>query len=497
MIVAIGTLIVAVGVALVLSNTVELRDTSKATVQADEYLAATANLERLVVDAETGLRGYVITGRRLFLAPTRQATARLSGAIAALRASAAANRAFDQQAAQLIGETRLYFSTYLPQVVKLAAQDPAAARTYQTTLAGKRQVDAIRAQAVQLEALVSAREATRQRAANHTANRSIAEAIIVLVALTLLTALLGAWLGRVAVERERARQRSERTSRSLQESILPAHIPTVPACELAVRFTPEGGGTVGGDFYDVFEVADGGWAVVVGDVCGKGAAAAAISAMARWTLRGHAASTTSPAEALGRLNDVMLRRSDDGRFVTIAYLLITVEGQRARVKIACAGHPEPILVPASGDPRPVGARGDLLGVWSDVRLAPVELELERGDSLVAYTDGVTDQGPGPERLPARALGERPTGADAERLAGIVEDLAANPAGQRDDIAILALRFTGEQQSSAGRQQSAATATQLGGEAARQAAPAQPPRQVAACAGTAAGGSRSMASASSS
>ena len=207
--------------------------------------------------------------------------------------------------------------------------------------------------------------------------------------------------------------------------------------------------------------------------------------------------TTSPAEALGRLNDVMLRRSDDGRFVTIAYLLITVEGRRARVKIACAGHPEPILVPASDDPRPVGARGDLLGVWSDVRLAPVELELERGDSLVAYTDGVTDQSPGPERLPARALGERPAGADAERLAGIVEDLAANPAGQRDDIAILALSFTDEQQSSAGRQQSAATATQLGGEAARRDAPAQPPGQVAACAGTAAGGSRSMASASSS
>ncbi len=337
-IVAIGTLIVAVGVALVLSNTVDLRDTSKATAQADEYLAATANLERLVVDAETGLRGYVITRRPLFLAPTRQAEARLPGANAALRASAAANGAFAQQAAELISETRLYFSTYLPQVIKLAARNPAAARTYQTTLAGKRQVDAIRAQAAQLEGLVSAREATRQLAAKHTANRSIAEAIIVLVALTLLTALLGGWLGRVAVERERARQRSERTSQSLQESILPAHIPTVPACQLAVRFTPEGGGTVGGDFYDVFEVADGGWAVVVGDVCGKGAAAAAISAMARWTLRGHAASTTSAAEALRRLNDVMLRQCDDGRFVTIAYLLITVTGQHARAEIACAGH---------------------------------------------------------------------------------------------------------------------------------------------------------------
>jgi serine phosphatase RsbU (regulator of sigma subunit) len=443
LIVAVGTLIVAVGVALVLSNTFDLRNTSRATVQTDDYLAATTNLERLVIDAETGLRGYVITGRPLFLAPTHQAQARLPGAIARLRSSVAASGLFRPQAAMLIDEAGLYFSTYVPHVLRLTAHDPAAARSFQTTLTGKRQADAIRVQARQLEALVAAREATRQRAADHTASRSIAEAIVVLVVLTVLTALLGTWLGRLAVERERARERSDRMSQSLQESILPAQVPRVPGCELAIRFTPEGGGTVGGDFYDVFEVGQGSWAVLVGDVCGKGAAAAAISAMARWTLRSAAASTTSATDALRMLNDTMLRHADDGRFVTIAYLLITIDGQRARATIACAGHPEPVLVPAAGEPRSVGAYGDLLGVWADIRLHEVEVALEPGDSLVAYTDGVTDQGPGPGRAPEQVLGERPPGADAERLASIVEGLAANPSGQRDDIAILALRFTGD------------------------------------------------------
>ncbi len=204
--------------------------------------------------------------------------------------------------------------------------------------------------------------------------------------------------------------------------------------------------------------------------------------MARWTLRSAAATTTSPADALRLLNDAMLRQSDDVRFVTMAYVLVTIDAERARVEIACAGHPEPILVPAAGEPRGVGAHGDLLGVWPDVQLHQVEVELERGDSLVVYTDGVTDQGPGQFRVPELALGERPPGADAERLASIVEDLAANPAGQRDDIAIVALRFTGDgdELRSAGSE-----------------SPGRRPGQIAARAGTAAGGWRSNASASSS
>jgi CHASE3 domain sensor protein len=103
---ASGTLIVAVGVALVLSNTIDLRNTSRATVQADDYLSAASNLEHLVVDAETGLRGYVITRHTLFLAPTRQAQAALPGATARLRSSATATRAFQPQAGEFVSDAR-------------------------------------------------------------------------------------------------------------------------------------------------------------------------------------------------------------------------------------------------------------------------------------------------------------------------------------------------------------------------------------------------------
>ena len=104
-------------------------------------------------------------------------------------------------------------------------------------------------------------------------------------------------------------RRSEHTARTLQQSLLPAEIPDLPSCELAIRFAPAGAGDlVGGDFYDVFAVGDDQWAVVIGDVCGKGPGAAAVTAMARWTLRSFAGSPRAPADVLRSLNDAMLRR---------------------------------------------------------------------------------------------------------------------------------------------------------------------------------------------
>ncbi len=226
------------------------------------------------------------------------------------------------------------------------------------------------------------------------ADTAVAEAIAVLVALTLLTVLLGAFLGRLALARDRARARSERTAAILQRSLLPHGLPTVPRCELAVRFRPAGAGElVGGDFYDVFALGKGRWAIVLGDVCGKGAEAAAITAMARWTLRSYITDTDDPAEPLRFLNASMLRQDLDGRFITVAYLLLSTERDRAQVSVACAGHPAPIHVPALGEPVAVDARGPLLGVWPDIDLETERLVLMPGDSLVVYTDGVTDQGP--------------------------------------------------------------------------------------------------------
>ena len=245
------------------------------------------------------------------------------------------------------------------------------------------------------------------------------------------------------LSRERARRRSETTVEVLRQSLLPTSLPAIPGCDLAVRFHPaQAAELVGGDFYDAFAVSDGRWAIIVGDVCGKGAEAAAVTAMARWTLRSLASWSVGPEEALRFLNRAMLGEDLAGRFITVAYLLLTIENGSARVSLACAGHPPPILVPSVGDPRLLPSRGTLLGIWPDIRLQTTELALEHGDTIVLYTDGVSDPGPGPERQPAEAFRDHARGAGADQLAGTLERYATSPReAHRDDIAIVAVQFT--------------------------------------------------------
>lgn len=443
LVVEAGALLVALGVTLLLVNTVKLHHSADATGRSDQYLVTVINLERLVVDAETGVRGYVITGRTLFLAPTQDARQRFAQARAALVRAASTDRTFPGDASRLAGAADSYMTGYLPKILALASHDRSAARTYAITLEGKQSVDTVRARAATLERLVSARERSRQDTAKTEASHSTLEAILVLILLTAGTLLLGLFLGYLVLSRDRAGRRSERTVEVLRESLLPTSLPAIPGCDLAVRFLPaQEAELVGGDFYDAFGVSDGRWAIIVGDVCGKGAEAAAVTAMARWTLRSLASWSVGPDEALRFLNRAMLGEALQGRFVTLAYLLLTLENGTARVSLACAGHPPPILVPASGDPRVLPARGTLLGIWPDIRLQTMELALEHGDTILLYTDGVSDPGPGPERQPAEALRDHARGAGAEQLAETLEQYAVQPRDpQRDDIAIVAVQFT--------------------------------------------------------
>ncbi len=239
-------------------------------------------------------------------------------------------------------------------------------------------------------------------------------------------------------------RRSEHTARTLQQSLLPTAIPDVPSCELAIRFVPAGAGDlVGGDFYDVFPVADDRWAVVLGDICGKGAAAAANTAMARWTLRSLAGSTRSPAEALRALNEAMLRQDRNGRFITIVYALLSVRAGEAHVTVACAGHPPAIFVSDGGDPATLGAHGDLLGIWPEIRLDQVDLRLRPGESLVLYSDGVTDQGPGSDGSPEHAIRSVTAEPSADALADALRDEAERASAvTRDYVAVVVVRYVG-------------------------------------------------------
>ena len=206
--VTVGAAAVAVGIALLLGHIVHLRTTANATLRTGTYLDATINLESKVVDAETGLRGYVITGNPLFLAPTQAAESALPAATLALEQAAEREGAYVSRATALADAARFYMTSYVPDVQREVATNPRAAQSFATTARGKQLVDGIRTQTQQLEHLISARQAARQRSAKSSANAAVTVAIVVLVVLTALTLALGGFLGWLLVGRERARERA-------------------------------------------------------------------------------------------------------------------------------------------------------------------------------------------------------------------------------------------------------------------------------------------------
>jgi serine phosphatase RsbU (regulator of sigma subunit) len=250
----------------------------------------------------------------------------------------------------------------------------------------------------------------------------------------------------VAIDNARLYRERSHIARTLQESLLPPELPEVRGAEMAASFHPAGEATeVGGDFYDVFDTAHG-WSVVMGDVCGKGADAAALTALARYTLRTLGVQETSPAEILRKLNDALLRQRSDRRFCTVAYASLHLNGGgSAEACVSSGGHPLPYVLRADGTVEAVGEPGTLLGVLPEVSLSDTSVQLEKGDVMVLYTDGVTEAR-GPEgMLGADALKTvlaSCAGLDAKSVAARIESAAleiqeGNP---RDDIAILAVRI---------------------------------------------------------
>jgi GAF domain-containing protein len=256
-------------------------------------------------------------------------------------------------------------------------------------------------------------------------------------------------LGRVAgVAVDNARLYEERSNiaRTLQRSLLPPRLPAIDGIEVAVRYRAAGEGTdVGGDFYDVFEVGKNAWAVMIGDVCGKGPRAAAVTGLARHTLRAASMSEWRPRRVLLMLNDALVRDEVD-EYCTAVFARFTRVGTHVRVTLACGGHPPPLLLGANGRVEVAGQPGTLLGVFPDPELATAVIDLQPGDGLLFYTDGVTEsRGPGiglSEGALRELLTER-AGGSAEALADAVEQaaVAAQPGGPRDDIALVCLRMT--------------------------------------------------------
>jgi PAS domain S-box-containing protein len=253
---------------------------------------------------------------------------------------------------------------------------------------------------------------------------------------------------RCATAIDNARLYTERSyiARTLQQSLLPVELPDIPGVETAARFRPTGeGNEVGGDFYDMFETGNRGWTVVMGDVCGKGPDAAAVTALARYTLRAAAMRERLPSRALAMLNEALLRQRDDRRFCTVAYAYLEKLDRGARVGISAGGHPLPLLLRVDGSVEPVGEPGTLLGVFENPDLEDRAVTLEPGDALVFYTDGVmesrmTSNGVLDERRLAELVATC-AGGDADAIAAKVEEAAvlSQDGRPKDDIAVLVLR----------------------------------------------------------
>jgi serine phosphatase RsbU (regulator of sigma subunit)/anti-sigma regulatory factor (Ser/Thr protein kinase) len=252
---------------------------------------------------------------------------------------------------------------------------------------------------------------------------------------------------RSALAIDNARIHAERRSiaEALQRSLLPPRLPEVAGIDFGAEYVPTGEGVdVGGDFYDVVSLPDGRWLVVVGDVSGKGVRAAAVTGLVRDVTRVLVRDGRALPEVLDRLNETLVERGG-GRFCTLALAQVTPRnGGLLDVNLYLAGHDRPVLLRADGETSLTGTCGTAVGLLSKVSAPVMKLTLGHGDSLIFYTDGVTERRRGVELFGAERLR-----TEAASLAGFRADvvaarlraatLAFSPDDPRDDIAIFALR----------------------------------------------------------
>jgi PAS domain S-box-containing protein len=253
---------------------------------------------------------------------------------------------------------------------------------------------------------------------------------------------------RAALALDNARLYSERTaiSQALQRSLLPPELPQVPGVEVEVVYRAAGeGNEVGGDFYDLFPIREGCWGFAIGDVCGTGPEAAAVTGLARHALRLLAREGFGGPAVLERLNAAILDEGARSRFLTLLYGELWPQSDGSAVlRMVCAGHPLPLRLRPDGTVEPATDPQPLLGVMDDLELVEQSMTLDPGDVLLCVTDGVTERREGSRMLGDDGLADvlatctgLTAGAVAARIQRAVERFASD--APSDDMAILAMR----------------------------------------------------------
>ncbi|QFZ24113.1 PAS domain-containing protein [Saccharothrix syringae] len=244
---------------------------------------------------------------------------------------------------------------------------------------------------------------------------------------------------------ERERDEIRELATTLQRTLLPPALPEVPGIELASHYHHASLYQVGGDFYDVFPLADGRWGLFLGDVCGKGAEAATVTSLTRYTLRSAAVFDPDPVAVLTNLNTVLGQVQEAlPRFCTVTFGVLAVDAGGCTLTLASGGHPPGLLLGADGSAEYVDTPGgQLIGVLPDAVIAEAAVRLGPGDVFVLYSDGITEARTGPgtryeeEALLEFAEATAPTSAAGavRALEGLLDRLGE---GVEDDTAVLAI-----------------------------------------------------------
>lgn len=261
------------------------------------------------------------------------------------------------------------------------------------------------------------------------------------------------------IEHQRARHRqavrhqhrAQELAETLQRSLTPPRLPRIAGLDVAVHHEPFAQAEVGGDFYDLFALADDRAGFFFGDVCGKGPEAAAVTSLARYTMRTAAMLHETPAAVLGDLNAALNAATEPPTTCTAVYGQIGMSGAAASITLAVGGHPPPLVVRADGRVETTRARGPILGAIDEPVFQTCELRLDVGDALVVYSDGILDAAidgvPVDEQRISDVLAEAPQASATDLVGALLGSIRQTDRALRDDVAFIALRHVGAGSSS--------------------------------------------------